>query len=158
MRICSIGERCSTVDFRNWSSNWQYSDFRELSGAKWTLIRGLLIILLLAFLATYLLHSRAQVREARDAELELSRMITPHRGYMGWNIHGGEIDPDALVGHKLLARPLTPGASPKASRVDECSLRSISCALIILSVIDEGTGFDMKDARKKVGLDIGSMQ
>lgn len=29
---------------------------------------------------------------------------------------------------------------------------------LFLSVIDEGTGFDMKDASKKVGLGIGSMQ
>lgn len=52
--------------------------FRELSvwqRTKWIWISGLLIILSLSALAAYLLYSRKQLRQARDAQLQLSGLL-----------------------------------------------------------------------------------
>jgi len=228
--------------------------FRDLSlwaRAKWILIAGLLIILFLSALAAYLQHSRAQVRQARDAELELTGLLInaqeKERSRLAAELHddfsqrlallafelegveealpassdglkrrvqkaqesASELGADLhTVSHRLHsstleALGLVPGVSALCkeftahqgipidfsfldipahvgSDVSLCLFRIVQEALqnlkkhsgaakaqvmlrkvkerLFLSVIDEGRGFDIKEAKKNAGLGIGSMQ
>src|SRR5215469_324388 len=228
--------------------------FRDLSlgaRAKWILITGLLIILFLSALAAYLQHSRAQVRQARDAELELTGLLInaqeKERSRLAAELHddfsqrlallafelegveealpassdglkrriqkaqesASELGADLhTVSHRLHsstleALGLVPGVSALCkefashqgipidfsfvdipahvgSDVSLCLFRIVQEALqnlkkhsgaakaqvmlrkvkdrLFLSVIDEGRGFDIKEAKKNAGLGIGSMQ